>query len=72
MVSGVMKKCGCPIRSPDGRKREHLSASVAAATLDQAEAWRQQRDEARPIARMGDVIDKLIEFGRVNGFDPVK
>lgn len=66
-----MKKCGCPIRSPDGRKREHLSASVAAATFDQAEVWRQQRHKEKPIARMGDVMDKLIEFGKANGFDPV-
>ena len=71
MVGGVTKKRGCPIRSIDGRKRLHLSASVAAATLDKAEAWRTQRHKAKPIARMGDVMDNLIEFGKANGFDPV-
>ena len=68
----LKNKKGCPIKSPDGRKRKQFGASVSAVTMDQIEAWLQLRQEAHLDARLGDLFDKLVEFGRVNGFDASK
>lgn len=72
MVSGALRKCGCPIRDPDGIKRRTVTGSVSGATWAQMEVWRAKAHEARPITRMGELMDHLADWAKANGYDPTK
>ena len=72
MVSGYPRKCGKPRKDPDGRKRQHVSASIPAAANDVLQDWKRRRSEEIVGTRLGDVLTDLIDFAARNGFNPVK
>lgn len=71
MVSGYPRKCGKPRKDPDGRKRQHVSASIPAAANDTLQDWKQRRSEEIVGTRLGDVLTKAIQFAKDKGFNPL-
>lgn len=72
MVAGYMKRCGTPIRDPNGVKRRTVSGSCSGQTAWQMDQWRTQRHQVKPITRMGELMDHLADWAKANGYDPTK
>jgi len=71
MVNGHPRTCGRQRKDPDGRKRQHVSASIPATANDVLQDWKRRRGEEIVGTRMGDVLTKLIHFSKDKGFNPL-
>ena len=63
------KRTGRPLMGAEPRVR--VFAHVARATDDQLRAWRLEAHAEDPSAKLGQVVDKLVEHGLASKWSPV-